>query len=136
MTGPFPLIQTLPDIPVTVYAGQPVTITLPVLGAGGTGVDVAGLAAGRAHIRQRWDAELLLHAFDTATSGAALTGTPGGTNAALVLTASSAETALWQQAWPRLVVEWDAEVQDTMGVVHRLCAASPWTVLPEITRVG
>lgn len=130
----YPLTQDLPDIPVTVYAGNPITITLPILGASGTGVDVAGLEHGRAHIRPRWDSAQLLHAFDTATSGAALTGTPGGTDAALVLTASAEETAIWQAQWSRLVVYWDAEVEDTVGDVRRLCAASLWTVLPEITR--
>ena len=134
MSGPFPLTQVLPEIPVTVYAGQEVIITLPILGASGTGVDVAGLAHGRAHIRPRWDSAQLLHAFDTATSGAELTGTPGGTDAALVLTATAAETAIWQAQWPRLVVSWDAEVVDTVGEPRRLCAASSWTVLPENTR--
>lgn len=131
----YPLTQSLPSIPVTCYAGQPLTITLPILGASGTGVDVAGLDAGRAHIRTRWNDELLLHAWDTALDNAELTGTPGGTDAALVLTATSADTALWQVSWPRLVVEWDAEVEDTTAVIHRLCAASAFTVLPEITRV-
>lgn len=133
--GPvYPLVQVLPTIPVQCYAGQPLTITVPVLGASGTGTDVAGLDAARAHVRTRTSDELLLHAWDTALGNAELTGTPGGTDAAVVLTTSGAETALWQAQWPRLDVLWDVEVEDTTGEPHRLCAASRFVLLAEITR--
>ncbi len=131
----YDLVQSLPTINVRCYAGQPLEITVPVLGASGTGVDVAGLEHVRAHIRTRYADELQLHEWDDTLGNAELTGTPGGTDAAVVLTASSAETALWQAQWPRPEALWDVEVEDSTGEVHRLCAASRFVLLPEITRV-
>jgi hypothetical protein len=129
--------QNLPLIPVTMYAGQAVTLTIPVLGASGTGVDVAGLELGRAQIRNVYRDVLVNHEWNTDTDpdGAELTGTLGGTDAALVLRATGTETALWQATWPDLVAVWDAEVIDSIGEPHRLCAVSTWTLEPEVTRV-
>jgi len=135
MTTPaYPLIATLPDIPVTLYAGQGYTITVPVLGASGTGVDPAGLDGVRAQIRTRYDDELMLHEWSHLLGNASIVGTPGGTDAAVVLTVTGAETALWQTVWPRLEALWDLEVVGSDDEPHRLCAASTFTLLPEITR--
>jgi len=130
----YDLVQSLPTINVRCYAGQPLEITVPVLGASGTGVDVAGLEHVRAHIRTRYADELQLHQWDDTLGNAVLEGTPGENDATVVLSASSAETALWQATWPRLDALWDVEVEDSVGEVHRLCAASRFTLLPEITR--
>lgn len=128
------LADPLPTVSVEAQAGRSLTITVPVLGAGGSGIDVAGLSHARSQIRLRWDSDHLLHEWSDVLGNAALEGTPGGTDAAVVLTATSADTSSWGDSWPRLNVFWDVEVEDTGGEIHPLCAASPFTLLPEITR--
>lgn len=137
MTAPaYNLADPLPTIAVTAQAGRPLTITIPVLGAAGVGEDVAGLEHVRAQVRLRWDSDLVLADFSDVTGNAELTGTPGGTDAAVVLTATSADTSLWGITWPRLAVVWDIEVEDSIGEVHPLCAMSSFTLLPEVTRTA
>jgi len=135
MTAPtYTLRDRLPVIDVEAQAGREITISVPVLGAGGGGVDVAGLVHVRAQVRLRWDSDLVLHAWDDVLGNATLEGTPGGTDAAAVVTATDAETTIWGMSWPRLAVFWDIEVEDTGGEIHPLCTASPFALLPEITR--
>ena len=52
MTAPeYPLADRLPTILVEAQAGRALTITVPVLGSLGSGVDVAGLTHALAQIR-------------------------------------------------------------------------------------
>lgn len=135
MTGPVYLLRDpLPTIDVEAQAGRPLTITVPVLGASGAGQDVTALEHARAQVRLRWDSDLVLAEWSDVVGNASLEGTPGGTDAHVVLTATSADTSLWGISWPRLTVVWDVEVEDGTGEVHPLCAMSPFVLLPEVTR--
>jgi len=138
MTAPeYPLADRLPTIPVEAQAGRALTITIPVLGSLGSGVDVAGLTHARAQIRLGRDPETtLLHEWSDVLGNASLEGTPGGTDAAVVLSASSGDTSVWGVSWPRLTVFWDVEVEDTAEEIHPLCGVSSFVLLSEITLIS
>lgn len=137
MTAPagavYPIVQTLPSIPVTCYAGQRLEFAVPILTALGSGADVAQFVGAAAQVRTTWESDYVWHRWSTDEDGMALEGTPGGTDGAVRLVATGSETALWQQQWPKLTMQWDVEIIDTTGEPHRLCAASPFILLAEIT---
>ena len=102
MTAPtYTLRDRLPVIDVEAQAGREVTISVPVLGSGGGGVDVAGLVHVRAQVRLRWDSDLVLHAWDDVLGNATLDGTPGGTDAAAVVRAKLDDLYVTQKGCTR-----------------------------------
>jgi hypothetical protein len=128
----YPVRMTLPEIPVECFAGTPLEFRVPVLGGDGLAVNRINVLSARAQVRTRWDSPEVLHSWSTDDAdGMEL---DGSTAAGVVLRASGAETAIWQQQWPRLTVEWDLEVVDADGEPHRLCRSSPFVVNPEITQ--
>lgn len=137
MTAPtYKLRDPLPVIDVEAQAGRALTITVPVLLGSGTGADVTTLEHVRAQVRLRWDSDLVLADWSDVLGNAVLDGTPGGTDAFVVLTASSADTSVWGVSWPRLTCVWDVEVETGDGQPHPLCAMSPFVLLPEVTRAA
>jgi hypothetical protein len=127
----FELVQALPVIEVVCYAGQPLTMTVPILGASGSPISDAGLVEARAQVRTRWESDEVLYRWEAGEGNITITG---GAAAVVTLTATSTETALWQEQWPKLAVVWDLEVIDTLAETRRLCALSPFTLLPNVTQ--
>lgn len=130
--GSFPVQMVLPEIPVECFAGTDLDFTVPVLGGDGSDTNIASLLSARAQIRTSWHSAELLHSWTTDTpAGMELVGT---TAAGVRIIATGAETAIWQQQWPRLDVQWDLEVVDADGNPRRLCRVSSFIVNPEITQ--
>jgi hypothetical protein len=128
----YPVRLDLPEIPVECYAGTGLDFTVPVLGGDGFPVNTVNVLSARAQVRLRWEAVDVLHSWTTdVPAGMEIVGT---TEAGVRVIATGAETAIWQQQWPRLEAVWDIEVVDADGEPHRLCRASPFVVNPEITR--
>lgn len=122
----------LPRIDVLVQAGDPLTISVPVL-SGGTPVAATDLTHARAQIRPAPTSDLMLHVFSTEEDppNIAITGTTAGV---LVITATSAETSDWQLTWPRLSAWWDIEVTDASAIPHQITVPGLITLNPEVTR--
>lgn len=122
----------LPELSVECYAGTGLSFRVPILQADGSPTNIASVDSARAQVRLRWDSPEVLHTWTTdEPAGMELDGT---TAAGVIVRATGAETAIWQQQWSRLSVFWDLEVIDSDGEPHRLCKASPFIVNPEITR--
>ncbi len=123
----------LPQLAVECYAGTPLEFTVPVLqGLEGDPVAASAISSARAQVRLRWESPDVLHSWTTDDpDGMEIVGT---TAAGVHIIATGAETATWQQQWPRLAAWWDLEVVDVNGAPHRLCRTSPFIVNPEITR--
>lgn len=131
-------VGTLPDrIDLTLLAGEPMTLTVPVLNGAGAAVAAANLASARAHVRPKVDSDQVLHVFatDNAPADAEITGT---TAASIVLTATSEVTSLWQVTWtgvaPQTVVWWDLEVTDTDDIPHQITVPGTITLIHQVTR--
>jgi hypothetical protein len=131
-------IGTLPSrIDLTVLAGNPMTLTVPVLDGAGSAVAAASLSSARAHVRPRTDSDQILHVFSTDNdpADAEITGT---TAASVVLTATSEVTSLWQVTWtgvaPQTVVWWDLEVTDTDDIPHQITIPGTITLIHQVTR--
>jgi len=130
-------VSALPTrIDVTVLAGEPFELAVPVLDGAGDPVAAGGIASARAQVRPDVASGQVLHLFSTADPATAeITGT---TAASVVLTASSDETSLWQEDWPgcapRTVVWWDLEVTDADGVAHQITSPGTITLVHQVTR--
>lgn len=128
-------LGSLPDrIDVEVLAGEPFTLTVPVLDADGGAVEAAGLSAARAHVRPSIDSNQVLHIFATTDDDPDAAITDDG----VVLTATSATTSLWQQVWPGVApvttVWWDLEVTGADSVVHQVTLPGQIRLYHQVTR--
>lgn len=122
-----------PRIDLIVQAGEPLTVSVPVLDGAGAPVAATDLVHARAQIRPAVISEQLLHVFDTDDDPVNLEIT--GTSASvLVISATSEETSLWQLTWPALTAWWDLEVTDAADVRHQITAPGLITLNPEVTR--
>lgn len=90
----------IPRYLIDVVPGEPLQVTVPIVDGAGLSVPVANAAdwSARAQLRSQWSASEVLHTFTTAgvTPTASITAGPAG---AVVLTATAAQTAAWQNAW-------------------------------------
>lgn len=128
-------LGTLPNrIDLVVLAGEPFTLTVPVLDSDGVALVAVDLATARAQVRPDIDSDQVLHTFSTEDDvpDAAIT------NDGVVLTADSDTTSLWQQVWtgiaPATVVWWDLEVTGADDVVHQVTAPGTITLYHQVTR--
>lgn len=124
---------TPPRIDLLVQAGEPLTVSVQVLDGTGAPVAATDLTHARAHIRPTVDSTQLLHVFDSDEDPVNLEIT-GTTSSVLVITATSAETSLWQLTWPALTAWWDVEVTSADGARHQITSPGVITLNPEVTR--
>lgn len=130
-------VTDLPDrVDVTVLAGRPFSLTLPVFDVDGQ-VDAASLVSARAQVRTGVGASDLLHTFSTENdpADAEISGDASGV---ITLTATSAVTSAWQEAWPGEAPEsiawWDLEVVDSDGETHQVTSPGMITLRWQVTR--
>jgi hypothetical protein len=121
-----------PRIDLLVQAGDPFTISVPVL-SGGIPVAATDLTHARAHIRPAALSDQVLYVFSTDEDppNIEITGTTDGV---LVLTATSSDTSDWQLTFPQLAAWWDIEVTDADDVPHQITRPGLITLDPEVTR--
>lgn len=131
-------VSALPNrVDLTVLAGQPFELSLPVLDGAGDPVPAASLASARAQVRETVADDTVLHTWSTEDDPATaeITGTSAG---AVLLTATGDVTAAWQDDWPgcapRSVAWWDLEVVDTDGITHPITVPGTITLVHQVTR--
>ncbi len=131
-------LGSVPDrVNLTVLAGSPFTLTVPVLDGAGDAVAAADIASARAHVRAKVDSDQVLHIFSTENdpADAEITGT---SEAAVVLTATAEVTSLWQDTWtgsaPSTTVWWDLEVTDGDGETHQITTPGTIVLVHQVTR--
>lgn len=122
--------QALPRYDVLAQAGRELELVLTVLDGDGVELVDGAIASARAQIRPTAQHEQLLHLFDSEDDPASIT-IDGAT---LTITATSAETSLWQEMWPTLIAWWDVEITDADGDPHQISAPGKITLNPEVTR--
>lgn len=122
--------QALPRIDVLAQAGRELTITITVLDADDDPVVEGAITAARAMVRPEVGSDQVLHVFadDDVPASIVIDG------ATLTITATSAETSLWQENWPKLTAWWDVEVSDAEDVAHQITQPGLITLTPEVTR--
>lgn len=130
-------VDNVPDrIDVRVLAGNPFSLTLPVLDDGGA-VDASSIVSARAHVRKTVGGQDILHVFSSEDDPADIT-IAGGAAATLELTATSDTTSLWQEQWPgeapETVVWWDVEYVDDDEETHQIVAPGTITLVHQVTR--
>jgi hypothetical protein len=120
----------LPRFDVLAQAGRELTMTLTVKQADGTNAPDGSILHARAQIRPDPQSAQLLHIFadDDDPASIVISG------AQLIITATSAETSLWQENWPTLTAWWDVEITDADGVPTQITAPGQITLTPEVTR--
>lgn len=125
----------LPDrLNFTILAGRPFRMSIPVYDPDGDLVAAVDMTSARAHVRQAIGDASPLHIFSTDDAEPDAEIVDG----AVVLTATSEQTSLWQENWPgtppETVAWWDLEVTDGDGTPRQINTPGTITLVHQVTR--